>query len=604
MASPFPSSMTTTVTSVLLLVVATFGGYGLADTSSLLRCPLQCRCDGNYTRVVSVCDHSYLTDIPKLPVATWKIVIYGNNITHLRGGAFSELHKVTRIKFKNNNIRAIDERAFDGLTSLEHLLLREERLSSVGNGAFRFFPNLTSLSINAKFIEIPQRELCRLKHLTSLRLVQLRFSNSVFDPCFEELNQLTQLVLQFLKQSNISGLTFHPFRNSLNTLTITHCGLRRLNVDIFKYLTQLCNLDMSNNDITYLPINIFAPLTRLTQLVLSGNNLKVFSSELLRPLRHLKVLNIGYNSRVNLTFDKEFVNMTWLNQIILDGIKLTSINNATFEHLRFCPLVEIGLKSCSLSSISNGAFRPLRNLTSLRLGLNPLNNSVLHNAFFGLQGAPLHQLHVDSVNLKHFSSTLFEGLTGSHITSVSLKNSMIPTIQRHVFRNLREVDKLDMSANKIVKIEDHSFVDIVKLSYLNLDHNNIVELYSAKRLSISPTLSVLRLRRNSVKVISMESLLGYDNLTTLYLTGNNIRTIAHNAFHPTPRLAVLDLGSNAIELIQPGTFDTLPNLLTLNLQSNSIMLSDTSVFQVCQVILFERHNVATIITCYVSVHIC
>ena len=160
-----------------------------------------------------------------------------------------------------------------------------------------------------------------------------------------------------------------------------------------------------------------------------------------------------------------------------------------------------------------------------------------------------------------------------------------------------------MSANKIVKIEDHSFVDIVKLSYLNLDHNNIVELYSAKRLSISPTLSVLTLRRNSIKEITMESVLGYDNLTKLFLTGNNIRTIANNAFVPTPRLAVLDLGSNAIKLIQPGTFDTLPDLLKLNLQSNSIMLHDTSLFQVCHVILFERQHVATI-NCYTSVQIC
>ena len=595
--------MTTTVTSILLLVVAMFGGHGLADTSSLLRCPLQCLCLGNYTSVVSICNYGHLTYIPKLPIATWKILITGNNITRIRGGAFSELHKVTRIKLRNNNIRAIDEKAFDGLSSLENFLLREERLSSLGNGAFRFFTNLTTLSITAQFIEIPQKELCRLKHLTRLRLVQLRFSNSVFDPCFEELNQLRRLILKFLKHSNISGLTFHPFRKYLKTLMIKQCGLRRLNADMFKYLSKLYSLDISNNDITNLPINIFAPLTRLTQLVLSGNNLKVFSSELLRPLQHLKILNIGHNSHVTLTLDKEFVNMTSLNQILLNGIKLTSINNATFEHLRFCPLLEIGLKSCSLSSISNDAFRPLRNLTSLRLGYNPLNNSVLHNALFGLQEAPLQLLNVDSVNLKHFSSTLFEGLTGSHITSLSLKTSLIPTIQRHAFRNLREVDKLDMSANKIVKIEDHSFVDIVKLSYLNLDHNNIVELYSAKRLSMSPTLSVLTLRRNSIKVIPMESLLGYDNLTRLYLTGNNIRTIAHNAFVPTPRLAVLDLGSNAIELIQPGTFDTLPNLLTLNLQSNSIMLSDTSLFQVCQVILCERQYVATI-TCDISVQIC
>ena len=130
-------------------------------------------------RAMSICENCYLTDIPKLPVATWTVLITGNNITRIRGGAFSELHKVTEMIIGKNNIRAIDERAFDGLTSLKVL-----ELSSVGNGTFRFVPNLTRLSITAKLLEIPQRELCMLKPLTFFNLVRLQFSASVFGPCF------------------------------------------------------------------------------------------------------------------------------------------------------------------------------------------------------------------------------------------------------------------------------------------------------------------------------------------------------------------------------------------------------------------------------------
>ena len=573
--------MTTTVTSVLLLVVALYGGYSLADTSSFLRCPLQCHCVGNYTSAVSICENSYLTDIPKFPDATWKVLITGNNITRIRGGAFSELHKVTEMIIGKNNIRAIDERAFDGLTSLKVLELKEELLSSLGNGTFRFVPNLTRLSITSKLLEIPQRELCMLKHLTFLNLVRLQFSASVFGPCFEELSQFRRLILKLLNHSNISGLTFHPFRNSLKTLNIMHCGLRRLDVDMFKYLSKLSNLDMSNNDITYLPINIFAPLNRLKQLVLSGNHLKVFSSELLWPLRHLKVLNIGNNFHVNLTLGKEFVNMTCLKTIILSGIKLTSLNNATFRHLRFCPIHEIGLKRCSLRSISSDAFRPLRNLTLLRLGVNALNDSVLHSAFYGLQGAPLHQLDLNAVNLSSYSKTLFEGLNDSRITSVSLAHSLIPSIKRGVFRNLREVIKLDMSSNKIATIEDHSFVGLGKLSNLNLGQNKIAEKYSATRLGISPALSVLTLDENFITKIQTNSLLGYDNLTILHMKRNKIQKITSNAFASTPRLKYLDLSINSITRIQPGTFDTLTDLRTLDLSRNYIKLHDTSLFQVC-----------------------
>ena len=244
------------------------------------------------------------------------------------------------------------------------------------------------------------------------------------------------------------------------------------------------------------------------------------------------------------------------------------------------------MSTCSLRTISNCALCPLRNLIMLSLDINPLSGTVLHDAFYGLQGAPLRKVRLTVANLRDFSQPLFEGMDDNNITTLYFIYSHIITIKRGTFRNQGKLNKLVLSNSMITTIDDHSFEDLFSLSNLNLDNNNIVELPSTKRLGITPGLLLLSMDDNSIKEINQESLLGYDNLTKLTMADNNIRTISVNAFGPTPRLKVLSLYSNKIKYIRPGTFDTLPDLRKLLLQRNLTQIDNTSLFQVCRAILF------------------
>ncbi|KAI0217536.1 hypothetical protein LSAT2_030694 [Lamellibrachia satsuma] len=577
--SPSTYEMTAPLTSLILLVLAPFGRHVSEAMSPRLRCPLACQCSGNSAHVVVSCINSYLTDIPQIPVDTRKLFINGNNISRLQANEFSELHKLTNMRIYKNNIRSIDEKAFIGLASLEHFYLSEEVLSSFERGIFRFFTNLTILSLRVRLVEVPQREICLVKRLRTLKLALFRFSSARFDPCFEELAELTFLSLNSMELRNISRATFHPLRASLTQLGLIKCGLRRLHVDLFNDLSRLVLLDLGKNAISSLPNNIFAHLTHLDQLNIASNKLKVISGELLRPLRFLTQLNIGFNPFVNVTLGEEFLSMTLLRHLILNGIKMMSLNNDTFRHLRHSPIVVLDMSTCSLRTISNGAFRLMRSLSVLSLDNNPLNSSVLHDALYGLQGAPLSELRLSNAKLRDFSTTSFDGLNDSDITTVVLKASHIAVIKRGVFRNLQKVTKLDLSANNISVIEDHSFEDLVRLSHLILDKNEIVVIRSAEQLSISSGLSWLSMKGNSIKKISQKSLLGYSNLTTLCMSCNNIRSISANAFVPTPNLRSLDLSGNKIPNFRPGTFDSLPDLRELNLYSNVILIHDPSLFQ-------------------------
>ena len=565
------------VTSSLLLVFSVFVNCPVMTSTPYIRCPLTCACDGTLV----TCRHSYLTDIPKFPRETQTIYIKLNNISRLRADAFSELTNLTILHIANNNIRSIDERAFKGLASLDSLVLKEDSLNAFQNGSFRFLSSLRNLRMRTKLIQPPQADICLLKHLRQLRLEMFKFSSAMFHSCFEGLVQLHSLVLLNMQNSNMSRATFHPFRDSLKLLSLHGCGLHRLAADMFKDLSQLVSLDLTDNDITALPRDIFARHTNLVQLVLAGNKLKVISSELLSPLRLLKILNTANNPHLTMTLGAEFDNMTQLQQLILAGTNLTSLDNDTFRHMRNSALKQLNLRQCHLHFINRGTFRPLVKITELVLSDNKLNSSALHEALFGLQGAPLRELVMSNLNLGELSATLFEGLGDTNITVVWLQSSHIASIKKGAFRNLQKLTSLHLDANQLALLEDHVFEDLSNLVYLNLENNHIVDLPSAKRVGLSPGLSVLVLDMNSIKHITYDSLKGYTNLTNLYLRHNNIYKITDDAFKPLSRLKTLDLRENRIKWLSPGIFDTLTRLEILLLAKNDITLETSSLFQVC-----------------------
>ena len=576
--------MAAALTSSLLLFLATACSHVSGYTLLPGHCPLMCLCTGNYSHAYVACKNSHLTYIPHYPAGTWGITIENNNIKRLRNKSFGGLYKLTSLRIENNKIQSISESAFVGSTALNALTINEDSLSLFENGVFHVLSNLTMLTMQAKRIEIPQRDVCVLRNLKSLTLGKFKFPSAIFLRCFQKITKLATLQLMSIELKNISRATFSPFRRiSLTKLRLINCGLRRLNVDIFEDLSRLQELDLSQNAIASLPNDIFVPLTKLHQLNLSGNKLKVVSDELLQPLRYLRNLYIGKNRDMNVMFGEEFLNMTQLQMLTINGNKLMSLNNDTFRHLRHSPLNMVDMSSCSIRTISKGSFRPLRNITTLHLGTNHFNASVLHDAFYGLQGSPLHNLSISHVNLRDYSTTLFEGLNNNKITLLTLKDCHITTIKRGVFRNLSNVTVLDLSDNGIKSIEENSFQDLPRLSVLDLGKNNLVEMSSAAQLGISPGLSRLRLASNSIKVIKQDSLFGYGNLTSLNLDDNSIRTISGTAFASTPHLKGLSLRANKISHIRSGTFDALTNLQVLDLQHNDITTEDPSLFQVCVV---------------------
>lgn len=134
----------------------------------------------------------------------------------------------------------------------------------------------------------------------------------------------------------------------------------------------------------------------------------------------------------------------------------------------------------------------------------------------------------------------------------------------HAFANLRKLQFLDLSHNRLEQLHEDTFENNENLIELNLSHNNFMTLQH-QPLFKSPSLMVYALSLKTIK-ISIQSLISclqilelheckipqiYDNtflhlpkLSTLDLSGNLMITLPKEPFVPLNRLRIIELGDN------------------------------------------------------------
>lgn len=118
-----------------------------------------------------------------------RILLEGNQIPSLPSGGFSKLHKVTYLKLDDNRIRTLFGGSFDGLVSLETLLLEKNWIDMLNPG--RFFAKLTALKkLNLKDNRIrtlPASGFAGLPNLEELDLSDnaiFNINTGAFDPLY------------------------------------------------------------------------------------------------------------------------------------------------------------------------------------------------------------------------------------------------------------------------------------------------------------------------------------------------------------------------------------------------------------------------------------
>ncbi|KAM3612035.1 uncharacterized protein V6R79_001302 [Siganus canaliculatus] len=244
---------------ILWLVVMKPGGVGA--------CPRLCVC---YPTPMTVsCQSQNLTLVPAgVPYDSQRVFLQNNRITELRADSFGFETQV--LWLYGNNITWIESGAFSNLRVLEELDLGDNPLQRLEGGAFRGLEKLQSLHMHrCKLAALPHDLFHKLYSLQFLYLQenQLHF---LHDDIFSDLVNLTHL---FLHGNRIRALSENVFRGlvNLDRLLIHDNRIRQVNRRAFRDLGRLTILYLFNNSLSELPGQAMKDAQGIQFLRLNGN---------------------------------------------------------------------------------------------------------------------------------------------------------------------------------------------------------------------------------------------------------------------------------------------------------------------------------------------
>jgi len=163
------------------------------------------------------------------------------------------------------------------------------------------------------------------------------------------------------------------------------------------------------------------------------------------------------------------------------------------------------------------------------------------------------------------------------INELVLKSNDLESISESTMFNLRHLEILEISKNKISKIPPYTFRGFLKLRKLILNENNIAELNEGSFIGLG-NLVYLELQHNKISTLPSGIL---DKLTSIYsirMEDNKLRAIENDVFSPLKSLRHLFLTRNEITTIADRAFSGM-KMNILGLATNKISVIPESAFK-------------------------
>uniref|UniRef100_A0A182J8T0 Uncharacterized protein n=1 Tax=Anopheles atroparvus TaxID=41427 RepID=A0A182J8T0_ANOAO len=239
------------------------------------------------------------------------------------------------------------------------------------------------------------------------------------------------------------------------------------------------------------------------------------------------------------------------------------------------------------------------------------------------QNVSLQGLVISSGEIKRVHRLAFAGIR-TPLQALGLPNNALAGVPMQSLGSVAQLDRLDLSFNRIKSLQNTDFIAVPKLSYLELSGNQI-SLISAKslaplksllhlklngnRLGESPTslraleacvaLKELDLHSNGIKgPLQNTTLPAIRGLEILYLNKNSISSVYNGALEAYPYLQMLSLRNNQIDVLQDHAFSGLASLQVLDLGHNGIVtISGASLKHLPRLIILDlTHNFLRVLT--------
>ncbi len=374
------------------------------------------------------------------------------------------LRRITRLDLIREGVTSLKAGDFDGLSSLQWLLLENNQLTELPEDVFSGLSNLEVLNLAYnRFAELPEG---LFTGLSSLEVVYLNNNQLAELPAhlFAGLSNLQVLLLRYNELTHVSQEQFAGLEN-LERLDFYWNKLSALPDEVFSDLRRLNDLSLDYNQLAEWPGRPFASLAELETLEVFANRLSELPADAFAGLPSLKVLNLGDNF-------------------------LTTLPAGLFSGLG--ELEELSLWDNQLTGLPADIFSGLSNLTSLNLHAN---------------------------DIAEFPPGLFSGL--SRLRSLWAGRNEMTTLPAGIFSGLTSLQKLDLFGSQISSLPPGIFSPLSALTELNLYRNQLSSLPDGVFSGLA-SLEVLYLRGNPVDPLPLDLTLektGDDQFKAVARTG-------------------------------------------------------------------------------------
>ena len=218
-----------------------------------------------------------------------------NQIGSLAESVFSRGHTFAKVNLSHNAIHKIDRFAFHN-TAQDVLDLSHNHLTSLTHYAWR---RIKKLYLHGNMIANISTD--AFDDLNTLLVLNLASNSLTSLPkhCFNNIYNLKWLSLS----NNPIGRHLESTRAvatlnvlwKLETLKLSHVGLRYIQMTLFANLTLLKNLDLSGNQLTQIPAGALSSLQRMDELDLKDNALTVVDPVVFTKIPHLHKIDVSMN---------------------------------------------------------------------------------------------------------------------------------------------------------------------------------------------------------------------------------------------------------------------------------------------------------------------
>ncbi|GBM46576.1 Carboxypeptidase N subunit 2 [Araneus ventricosus] len=393
------------------------------------------------------------TKFSKIPIAISKLTRL--KILHINDGKLTgvdtELQNMTnllQLKLINNNISQISPEAFSKNSNLNTIELPQNKLIFLYPGIFDGCRKLNKIFLQKNGL----KSVDGLFNIPSLKEIHLEVNNlTSIDNAFQKDINLEFLHLNTNPLRKISSSAFNANVKHLRALTLRKCELKFLSPSVFRHLTKLKLLDLSNNLIESLPVEIFHGLHSLLHVDLKENRIS-YLGEVFRHNYHLQSVMLTSNNLQ--TVKNLFRGLEYLNTVDLRYNNLTVITETDFSTM--VSMRSLRLSNNSIYRIDSNAFLNMARLKNLSLEFNKLTtlNGSLRN----------------SRDLKF----------------LWLHHNQLKEIEESEMSNLRKLMRLNLSFNNLTNVHK-AFKNLTHLKILNLYQNKLTTL---SRSTFPPRLNI------------------------------------------------------------------------------------------------------------------